>query len=135
MEPAPFPGTAEPSHLRPTVRPRPLLRPAVWHDPHAAPGYPTDHPYVRRFWTAVMGPGAVADLLRLATAAARDRSLPRPVYLATLMREGLTRHDGDRLTVRTAVPVLAGHQVRRLPPDLRREHARWQRDGAPAHVS
>jgi hypothetical protein len=73
-----------------------------------------------------MGPGAVADLLRLATAAARDRSLPRPVYLPTLMREGLARRNGDVLAVRTFVPLLVPGQVERLPPALRREHARWR---------
>jgi hypothetical protein len=73
-----------------------------------------------------MGPGAVADLLRLATAAARDRSLPRPVNLATLMREGLAKREGDRIAVRTAVPILLPSQVHRLPPRLRREHAHWQ---------
>lgn len=126
MELAPSPGTAEPSHLRPTVLPRPVLRPSVWHDPHATLGYPLDHPYVRRFWTAVMGPGAVADLLRLATAAARDRSLPRPVHLPMLIREGLAMSQGGTIAVRTTVPLLGAAQVRRLPPPLRREHAAWR---------
>jgi hypothetical protein len=29
-------------------------------------GYAMTHAYVRRYWVAALGPGAVADLLRLA---------------------------------------------------------------------
>jgi hypothetical protein len=101
--------------MRRTVRPR------VW--PDTFDGYPLHHPYVRRFWTALLGPGAVAELLRLATAAARGRSLPRPIHLRTLARYRLVTSQGDRLLVRATIPRLTPMQVRRLHPQLRVEHA------------
>jgi hypothetical protein len=119
MDAAPSPGAA--AHLRRTAVARRLVHPKVWED--AGDGYPIDHPYVRRFWSALIGPGAVADLLRLATAASRDRSLPRPVHLDTLARYRLVGSDGDRLLVRTSIPRLLPTQVRRLHPMLRAEHA------------
>ena len=109
--------------LRPTAVPRDSVRPVVWNDHLATLGYPTDHGYVCRFWTAAIGRGAVADLIRLAVAAQRDRSLPRPVFLGVLVREGLVTTTGARLAVRKTVPPLSGDQVRRLPPPLRAEHA------------
>lgn len=112
--------------LRPTVHQRPAIRPAPWLDAISELGYPTDHPYVRRFWTSAIGPGAVADLLRLAVAARRDRSLPRPVHLHVLIREGLARCSNGLLFVRPTVPPLSVTHVLRLPPALRREHARYR---------
>jgi hypothetical protein len=81
---------------------------------------------VRRFWTSAIGPGAVADLLRLAVAARRDRSLPLPVHLHVLIREGLARCSNGLLLVRPTVPPLSVTHVLRLPPALRREHARYR---------
>jgi len=86
--------------------------------------YPTNHPYVRRYWTATIGPGAVADLLRLATAATRGRSLRRPTHLHVLVRANLVHTKSGNIFVRTAVPELNPIHVRLLPPDLRREHPR-----------
>ncbi len=83
------------------------------------------HPYVRRFWTAGLGPGAVADLLRLVAAAHHRASIRHPLYLAGLVREDLVRHHGGRLWVRTSIPLLPSHLLRRLPPFLRAEHLRW----------
>jgi hypothetical protein len=117
--------------LRPTVHQRPTIAPSPWLDPISELGYTTDHPYVRRFWTSVIGPGAVADLLRLAVAARRDRSLPRPVHLHLLIREGLARCTGGILFVRPTVPPLSAQHVLRLPPALRREHARYRFAGPP----
>jgi hypothetical protein len=77
---------------------------------------------VRRYWTAAIGPGAVADLMRLAVAAQRGRSLPRPESITTLVREDLARWVGGRLYVRTAIPRLSPSQERRLTPELRRQH-------------
>jgi hypothetical protein len=84
-----------------------------------------DDPYIRRFWTAAIGAGAVADLLRLATAARRDRSLRRPHSLPALIRAGLVRIVDHRLEVRTRVPLLPPPLVRRLPPRVRRDHERF----------
>jgi hypothetical protein len=114
-------GAAEPfQRLRPTVFERPAVRPAVWPD-HIDDGYPVTHPYVRRYWTPVLGPGAVADLLRLATAAARGCPLPRPLHLPTLAKIGFVLHSQRSLLVRTHVPAVPIMLRRRLPPSLRRE--------------
>ena len=96
------------------------MRPLVWAE-HVDAGFPVIHPYVRRYWTPILGPGAVADLLRLATAAVRGRSLPRPLHLGELGRIGLVHESGPRLLVRTHVPALPAALRRRLPPALRRE--------------
>jgi hypothetical protein len=83
---------------------------------------PTD-PYVRTFWLPIIGPGAVADLLRVAAAARRGRPLKHPMYLPTLIREGLVHLDPDgRIGVCAQVPTLDAAQIRRLPPTLRRRH-------------
>jgi hypothetical protein len=114
-------GAAEPYvRLRPTVHDRPLVQPSVWAE-HADTGFPVVHPYVRRYWTPILGPGAVADLLRLATAAVRGRSLPRPLHLGELARVGFVHGTGSHLLVRTHVPAVPRVLRRRLPPALRRE--------------
>ena len=125
MDPAPTSGAAEglPHPHRRTAQPRNDITPIVWTCRSGA-DYPLDHPYVRRFWTALIGPGAVADLLRLATAARRGRSLLRPVHLATLTRAGFVTHDGQHVLVRTTIPRLSPDDVRRLHPALRAEHRR-----------
>ncbi len=78
---------------------------------------------MRRFWVPVLGPGAIADLLRLATAAARDRSLPLPRHLSTLARAGMVAMGADgAVAVRTLIPPVPPPLLRRLPHHLRREH-------------
>ena len=126
MEAAPLSGAASPSPA--TVRRRPLVAPLLWTHRLPAAGYPPDHPYVRRYWTAVLGPGAVADLLRLITAAQRGGSLPEPLHLAELARAGLVRFEPGRVWVRETVPPRSLRHLRRLPPALRGEHrlVRWQ---------
>ncbi len=101
--------------------------PSLWQDPLAEIGYPAQHPYVRRYWTAAIGPGAVADLLRLSAAASRGRPLRRPLHLSVLISENLVRAEDGRLLVRSTVPPLPSRHARRLPPALRAEHAatRW----------
>ncbi|MCL1592884.1 MAG: hypothetical protein M3132_00855 [Actinomycetia bacterium] len=90
----------------------------------AATGYPPTHRYVRQFWIAVLGPGAVADLLRLTAAAHSGRSLKEPIYLESLLRIGLVVwHDGS-ITVADKVPPVPEYLVQRFPPALRRAHAR-----------
>ncbi|MGH9053694.1 MAG: hypothetical protein ACRDWX_11885, partial [Acidimicrobiia bacterium] len=113
VEAAPLSGAASPSPA--TVRRRPLVE---------GPGYAPHHPYVRRYRTAVLGPGAVADLLRLMTAARRGRALRQPLHLAELARAGLVRFEQGRVWVRETVPSLSPRHVRRLPPALRGEHQR-----------
>lgn len=105
--------------LRPTARVRPTVSPIEW--PTDA-GFLPEHPYVRRYWTATVGPGAVAELLRCAIAARRGGSVRLPSNLAILVAEGLMTTAGGRLAVRTRIPALNAFQVRRLPPPIRREH-------------
>jgi hypothetical protein len=88
-------------------------------------GVAHDDPYVRRFWVAAIGPGAVADLLRLIAAANAGRPIPRPLYLAALGRVGLARSLADHVVVPLRVPVLPAHLLGRLPAGLRDEHRRW----------
>ena len=120
--PAPQPGAAV--HVvdgpRPTVTKRRTVEPAVWDGRPL--GFPTQHPYVRRFWTAAIGPGAVADLMRLAVAAQRGRSLPLPISTGVLVREGLVAWKRGRLIAGVSVPPLPARHIRRMPPALRREH-------------
>ncbi|MGA9595201.1 MAG: hypothetical protein WBV06_03530, partial [Acidimicrobiia bacterium] len=106
-----------------TARQRAIIRPIPWDwDAPDGTTYTTTHPYVRLYWTATIGPGAVADLLRLATAAIRGRSLRRPTHLHVLVRVGLVHTYSGHVFVRTRVPALNTIQVKLLPPDLRRQH-------------
>jgi hypothetical protein len=110
------------SQARPTADRRPDITPARWPVGSAGGGFATDDPYVRRYWTAAIGQGAVADLMRLAVAAQRDRSLPLPESLRTLVREDLARWVSGRLFVRTTIPRLSPALERRLTPELKRSH-------------
>jgi hypothetical protein len=105
--------------MRRTARPRPMVRPMPLAGTH---GYPLTHPVARRWWSALLGPGAVADLLRLATAAQRGRSLPRPVHLDQLARAGLVHFAGRTIHVVTALPRIPPGWLAGLHPTLRREH-------------
>ena len=120
---APHSGAAA-SHLRATARQRAIIKPIPWDwaDELATGNYTPTHPYVRLYWTATIGPGAVADLLRLATAATRGRSLRRPTHLHVLVRVGLAHTHNGHVFVRTSIPPLNAIQQRLLPPDLRRHH-------------
>ena len=109
--------------VRRTARQRPFVHPEVWIVERTRdPSFAVTDPYVRRYWTAAIGPGAVADLLRLATAARRGRSLRHPVYLGVLIRTGLAAVTGGRLLVRTEVPAVPNRLAAGLPPSLRRRH-------------
>jgi len=122
VEPAPPPGAVA-GPIRPTARQRSIIRPIPWDwDAQEDISYSATHPYVRLYWTATIGPGAVADLLRLATAATRGRSLRRPTHLHVLVRAGLVHAYNDHIFVRTRIPPLNPIHVRLLPPDLRRQH-------------
>jgi hypothetical protein len=88
-------------------------------------GVAAQDPYVRRFWTAVIGPGAVADLLRLITAGRTEKPILRPGHLSDLIRCGLIAHHRKAIWLTESIPVVPAHLVRRMPPFLRREHAAW----------
>ena len=118
----PPPGVSEDRTIRRTAATRAIVRPLTKRN--SAAGYSTTHVYVRRFWVAAIGPGAVADLLRLAAAAQSGRSLRRPMHLPTLLREGLISRADGTLVVPDRVPTVPPSLVRRMPPALRREHQR-----------
>jgi hypothetical protein len=100
------------------------VAPQLIGDPITELGYSPADPYVRRFWTAVIGPGAVADLLRLAAAARCGTRIRRPTHLHILVGEGLVFVLAGRLLVRPTIPPLGPQHTRRLPPRLQREHCR-----------
>ena len=112
----PSPGAA----TRASAAKRPVIEPRLLND--GLVGVAPDSPYVRRFWTAVLGPTAVAELLKLTTAARRETRLPRPLRLPQLVAEGLVALDSGDILVRSTVPLLGPRQVRRLNPALRAEH-------------
>jgi hypothetical protein len=116
---APPPGAAG----RISAQSRTHLRPILWL-PSAARAVPPDHPYVRRFWTPVIGAGATADLLRLIAAARRRRTIPHPLYLHMLVAEGLAARFQGHVLVRPDVPLLGPRQLRRLPVHVLRLHDR-----------
>lgn len=94
----------------------------------AAPGgYAADHDYVRRYWTAAIGAGAVADLLRLMQAAKRRRSIRRPVNTPVLVRSGLLVGHANQIWVRSTVPPVPIELLPRLTPALRQELTRLDR--------
>lgn len=83
---------------------------------------PTD-PYVRRFWTAVLGPSAMVELLRLSKAARCEGKVREPIHLRGLLEAGLARIAEEGIVVTERVPAVPERLVARLPVRLRREHA------------
>lgn len=102
--------------MRPTVPTR-TLEPA-------GPITPSD-PYVRKFWVAALGPGTVAELLRLVRAADRGEEVRLPRNLPALLRTGLVTVIDGCLGVAAAFPVVPAEMRWRFPPDLAAEHRRW----------
>lgn len=91
-------------------------------DPSEDPYLPTD-PYVRRFWTAVLGPGAMVELLRLSKAARNSAKVREPLYLRGLLESGLARVEPGSIVIHERIPPVPARLVERLPVRLRREHA------------
>ena len=114
----PLPGVSDTPTIRRTAQSRDEITPTLIPAEH---GYAATHLYVRRYWVAAIGPGAVADLLRLAAAAQSGRSLRTPTHLPTLLREGLIVRHESGIAVRTLIPPLPKTLVARLAPRLRGE--------------
>jgi hypothetical protein len=114
-----------PPQVRRTAQPRTLVRPAAWIEDAPLDFAATD-PYVRTFWTAFLGPSAIADYLRLVRAAEKKGTIKRPRSLDRLARNQLVRLGDQGLEVRTSIPPLSVTQVMRLPPRVRRRHADWR---------
>ena len=121
--PTPHADASEAGVARPTVAMRLERRVKILAGP--PDGMRADSIYVRRFWVAAIGPGAVADMLRIISAARRKTTIKHPLYLHVLVTSGLADFDGRTITVADPVPLLPPHLVRHLPPHLRREHATW----------
>lgn len=113
------PGTA--AVLRPTVIPRRAVTPRTVP---IETGFLPHDPLVRRYWTAVIGPGAVADLLRLIAAGTTRRSILEPLHMAELTRQQLVEWWDGVPWVASRVPYLDPAQTRRLHPSLQGEYRR-----------
>ena len=108
--------------LRPTARIRPTVSVRLTE---SNDGIEPSDPYVRKFWVAALGPGAVAELLRLISAAGKGEEVRLPRYLPHLLRIGLVTIVEDTLAVPALVPLVPPELRWRFPPDLAAQHAAW----------
>lgn len=107
--------------VRPTAKVRPEI--PVKLDAHTH-RFDSSDPYVRRFWVAAIGPGAVTELLRLIRAAREGKSVRLPRSLPALLKAGLVRADSGWLIVSARVPEVPVELRWRFPPQLAAEHTR-----------
>lgn len=108
--------------LRPTARIRPTVPVRLIESSH---GIEPSDPYVRKFWVAALGPGAVAELLRLISAAGKGDEVRLPRYLPHLLRARLVTIVDGTLAVSALVPRVPPQMRWRFPPDLAAQHAAW----------
>ena len=111
--------------LRPTASRRPLY---VVEISEGHRGFKPTDLYVRRFWTAHLGVGAVTDLLRIVQAGRQGNAVRRPLSLPLLLAAGLVHVEGNVIVVVDRVPKLDSMAVDRLPVQLREAHHRWQQE-------
>ena len=116
---APKPGAA----VRISSQQRYHITPRLWPQ-RLKGGVDPSHAYVRTYWTAVLGAGAVAELLRVIAAAKHEAAIPHPVFLPVLCREGLVHYARRAVWVRDLVPPLGRRHLARLTPALRQRHDR-----------
>lgn len=110
------------ARLRPSARIRPTVPVHLIETDH--PVDPAD-PYVRRFWVAALGPGAVAELLRLVNAAGKGEDVRLPRYLPHLLKAGLVSVVDGSMAVVDRIPIVPAELRWRFPPDIAAEHAAW----------
>lgn len=117
---APPLGTAGRSLLMPaTTALRPLISVELL-DYNLGEFHVTDR-YVRRYWTALLGPSAVADLLRMVAAAEKSVRIRRPHALSRLLTERLVIRTAHGYAVASRIGPLPDHRLQRLPRFLRAE--------------
>lgn len=115
-EPAAAPAGAS---VRPTARQRPEVPVRISGTKNRLD--PSD-PYVRRYWVAAIGPGAVAELLRLIRAGLDESTVPLPRSLPVLLKTGLIDADSAGLVVPDRLPLVPVELRWRFPPGLGAEH-------------
>ena len=108
--------------LRPTARIRPTVPVRLLE---VTAGIDPSDGYVRKFWVAALGPSAVAELLRLVSAAGKGEEVRLPRYLPHLLRADLVRIVDGTLAVRSLIPTVPPEMRWRFPPDLAAEHSAW----------
>lgn len=113
--------------VRPSARVRPTV--PVQLIPKEE-GLDASDPYVRRFWVAALGPGAVAELLRLVSAAGKGEEVRLPRHLPQLLRVGLVSVVEGSLAVPALIPLVPAELRWRFPPDLAKQHAKWIAEAA-----
>jgi len=87
--------------------------------------FPASHPYIRRFWVAALGSGAIAELLRLVRAAEKGEEVRLPRYLPQLLRANLVSVTSNAIRVGKMFPAVPRELRWRFPPSLAGEHSRW----------
>lgn len=108
--------------VRPSARVRPTIPVQLIPTEY---GFDASDPYVRRFWVAALGPGAVAELLRLVNAAGRGEEVRLPRHLPSLLRAGLVSVVDGQLGVVDRLPPVPTEMRWRFSPHLATEHAAW----------
>lgn len=108
--------------VRPTARIRPTIPVRLIPTDE---GLAASDPYVRRFWVAALGPGAVAELLRLVSAAGKGEEVRLPRHLPQLLRAGLVSVVDGTLAVPERLPRVPVEMRWRFPPDVAAQHSAW----------
>lgn len=105
----------------PILGPRPRITVRVCGGPA---GVRPTHPYVRHWWTCVLGPTAVIDLLRMTRAAETNITLPVPMGLPRLIGAGLAHRHDDVVFLPERIPPVSAPFTDRIPVPLRIDHRR-----------
>ncbi len=108
--------------VRPTARVRPTVPVCL---AERGDGLDPADAYVRKFWVAALGPGAVAELLRLVSAAQKGEDVRLPRHLPQLLRSELVHIREGSLAVAAKIPLVPPELRWRFGPDLAAEHARF----------